>query len=77
MNTDSAKSFGYGLIAGAAIGLAIGFLYAPRPGRETRQVIRDKTGAVIEKAKEKVAQAKEKVAHMRGKSDGELEEAIE
>lgn len=34
---------------GAAIGLAVGFLYAPKPGKETRKILKDK--ALIAKAK--------------------------
>lgn len=47
---DTATGFAIGFFVGAAIGLAIGFLYAPRPGAEARQLIREKTEEVKEKA---------------------------
>lgn len=42
MEQQSGGGLFKGLIAGAAIGVAIGLLYAPRPGRETREMIRQK-----------------------------------
>jgi len=35
---------------GAIIGLAIGFLYAPKPGEETRELARESVDKVREKA---------------------------
>lgn len=55
MSNNGASGFGIGLLVGAAVGLAVGFLYAPRPGKETRAVIREKAETLMEKAKEKVA----------------------
>ncbi len=34
-----------GLIAGTLVGAAIGLLFAPKAGKETREVVRSKTGA--------------------------------
>ena len=65
---DSGISFTIGLLLGAAVGVAIGFLYAPQPGKETRELLkekaetaREKAAEVAEKAKEAAAQAKKKV----------------
>lgn len=55
MNKDKASGLGIGFLVGAAVGLAIGFLFAPRPGKETRQIIKDKAKEVVEKVKEKAA----------------------
>lgn len=52
--------------------MAIGFLYAPKSGRETRSMLREKGGEVKEKAKEIAAKAKEKV---RERLAGKEEEA--
>lgn len=42
--------------------MAIGFLYAPKAGRETRAMLLEKGGEVKEKAKELATKAKEKVS---------------
>jgi gas vesicle protein len=42
MNNDNAKGFGIGLLVGAVIGGVIALLYAPKTGKETRQLIKDK-----------------------------------
>lgn len=62
---DTLGGLGIGLILGAAIGLAIGFLYAPRPGEETREIIKekaveakDKATDVIDKVKQTAVEAK-------------------
>jgi gas vesicle protein len=55
MNSDHAIGFGVGLLAGAVIGGVIALLYAPKTGKETRQLIKDKATAVIDAAKEKTS----------------------
>ena len=46
----SRNKFVTGLIAGAAVGTAAGLLFAPRPGKETRQVVSARTGDLRQKA---------------------------
>ena len=58
---DSASGFGIGLLAGAAIGLVVGILYAPRSGKDTREQVGEKAHEVVETAKEKVAGIKHAV----------------
>ena len=53
MNNDQAKGFGIGLLVGAVVGGVIALLYAPRTGKETRQLIKDKAIGVVDTAKEK------------------------
>ena len=48
MNNDHAIGFGIGLLTGAVIGGAIALLYAPKSGKETRQLIKDKTTEVVD-----------------------------
>jgi gas vesicle protein len=48
MNKDNAKGFGIGLLVGAVIGGVIALLYAPKTGKETRQLIKDKVTEVTE-----------------------------
>jgi len=42
----SGPGFGIGLILGIVVGAALGFLFAPRSGKETRELIRDKADNV-------------------------------
>ena len=58
MNKDTASSFAIGLIVGAAVGVAIGFLYAPQSGKETRRMVKDKAVAFKEKASEAISKIK-------------------
>jgi gas vesicle protein len=65
IDKDTSTGFAIGFFVGATIGLAIGFLYAPRPGVETRQLVKEKledvTGkatGIIDKAQESAARAK-------------------
>ena len=46
MNKDNAIGFGIGLLVGAVIGGFIALLYAPKTGKETRQLIKDKVTEV-------------------------------
>jgi gas vesicle protein len=45
-NKDSGPGFGIGLILGLAVGAALGFLFAPRSGKETRGLVKDKADDV-------------------------------
>ena len=57
MNKDHAIGFGIGLLAGAVIGGVIALLYAPKTGKETRQLIKDKATEVVDAVKEKTTGA--------------------
>ena len=48
---DAGSNFVSGFIIGAVIGAAIGFLYAPKPGHETRELLKHKAEELREKAK--------------------------
>lgn len=48
MNKDNAKGFGIGLLVGAVIGGVVALLYAPKTGKETRQLIKDRVTEVTE-----------------------------
>ncbi len=56
MNRDHAIGFGIGLLTGAVIGGVIGLLYAPKPGKETRQLIKDKAVDLGEAVKYKTVE---------------------
>ena len=53
MNKDHCIGFGVGLLSGAIIGGIIALLYAPKTGKETRQLIKDKATEVADTVKEK------------------------
>ena len=56
---DTGASFAIGFIMGAFVGVAVGFLYAPKPGKETRAMLKEKAETAAEKAKEAAEKAKE------------------
>ncbi|MCK4962983.1 MAG: YtxH domain-containing protein [Anaerolineales bacterium] len=56
---DTGASFAVGFLLGAVVGVAIGFLYAPKPGSETRAMLKEKAEIAAEKAKETAEKAKE------------------
>jgi gas vesicle protein len=56
---ESGSGFIIGFIIGAVAGVAIGFLYAPKAGKETRAMLRQKIGEVREKAGEVTEKARE------------------
>ena len=57
---------------GVAIGLAVGFLYAPRPGVETRERLKEKVAEVKEKASEVAEKVKETAAEAKQKAEEKL-----
>ena len=54
---EGSSSFLMGFILGALAGVAVGFLYAPKPGKETRDLLKEKTGEFKEKAGEVISRA--------------------
>ncbi len=72
MSERDSSHFALGFLLGAIAGVAIGFLYAPKSGRETREMLREKGSEVKEKAKEIAAKARDKV---RERLAGKEEEA--
>jgi gas vesicle protein len=57
MNRDHAIGFGVGLLAGAVIGGVLGLLFAPQSGKETRQLIKDKTSGFVDSVKDAASEA--------------------
>jgi gas vesicle protein len=57
-NTGSSTKFLAGLIMGAVIGAAVALLYAPKPGSETRRLVKEKASAIKERASKTVGKIK-------------------
>ena len=62
-------NLGMGFLLGAVVGVAIGMLYAPRAGIETRHMIAEKADEVKEKVNEAVDMVKEKATTLRGRAE--------
>jgi gas vesicle protein len=60
-----AKGLLIGLLAGAVIGVAVGMLYAPSSGSETREMIRERAMEAKDRAGEMVDKVKERAQAMR------------
>jgi gas vesicle protein len=56
---EGGSSFLVGFIIGAIAGLAIGFLYAPKAGKETRAMLKEKAGQLKTRAGEIFSRARE------------------
>ena len=60
MSNDFEKGLCIGLVSGAVIGGVIALLYAAKTGKETRQIIKDKTIEAVDAVKEKASEASRK-----------------
>ena len=72
---DGGSGFAIGLIVGAALGLAIGFLFAPRSGTETRQLLKDKAEATREKAAEAARKVRQTAGEAVKRARAKMEDA--
>ena len=68
MEHDATSSFFAGLVMGVIVGAAIGFLYAPNPGKETRELVKDRAGKIKSKTAAIAEEVKEKAHHLEGKT---------
>lgn len=59
-NRALANSISASLI-GLAVGVGVGLLFAPRPGRETREIISDTTQNQIDRLQSEIAERKKQV----------------
>ncbi len=71
---DGGLGFGAGFLFGAAIGLAIGFLYSPRPGEETRELAREEVGKIRERTVEVLARLEKTASEAMKTAQARLEE---
>jgi gas vesicle protein len=56
---EGGSSFLIGFIIGAVAGVAVGFLYAPKAGKETRAILKEKAGQLKERASEMISRVRE------------------
>jgi gas vesicle protein len=61
MNKDNCVGFGVGLLTGAVIGGVIALLFAPKSGKETRQLLKDKAMETRDNVKDFAGETVEKV----------------
>ena len=61
MSSQSGSNFAIGFLIGAVVGAALGILYAPKAGRETRTLLKEKVEGVPEKAKETAKKATQRI----------------
>jgi gas vesicle protein len=57
--------FAGGFILGAAVGVIIGLLLAPKPGRETRQIVGERMGQARAAVQSRVDQTRERLRRAR------------
>ncbi|MFO7911495.1 MAG: YtxH domain-containing protein [Desulfotignum sp.] len=62
LRQNRAKNLAIGAGIGTAIGVMAGILFAPKSGRETRQIVTDRTSETIKDFKNNIASAKNKVS---------------
>jgi gas vesicle protein len=72
-DSNSGSGFFVGFIMGAAVGAILGLLYAPRPGRETRDLIRDRFEDVKLKAVDVVDGVRDEAGVVKDKAKSVLE----
>ncbi len=56
MADNGLDKFVTGMVFGAALGAALGLLLAPKPGSETRQIVRDRAGQYLGAARERASE---------------------
>ena len=75
------KKFAAGLLVGGVAGVIAGLLLAPQPGRETRQIVRERsgkyTGAARERGESYLGAARDRVRNLRRSRRQEPETAVQ
>ena len=71
---EKAYCISMGILIGAVVGAAVGLLFAPKSGRETRAMIRDKALETKDKAAEILDEARERAKKIVGDAKGKAAE---
>ncbi|MDO9507899.1 MAG: YtxH domain-containing protein [Thermovirgaceae bacterium] len=69
------RSLVIGAGIGTTIGIAVGILFAPRSGKETRQIIAERTGETVKELEENAAAAKARISAVVTEKGARLREA--
>ena len=75
MRRNRTKNMVIGVGIGSALGVATGILLAPKSGKETRQIIADRTSETIKNFKDNVAATKAKISASATEKGSRLREA--
>jgi gas vesicle protein len=75
LRRNRTKNMVIGAGIGTAVGVTAGILFAPKSGKETRQIIADRTSETVVNLKESVAAAKERIAASTAEKSAMLREA--
>ena len=75
MRRNRTKNMVIGVGIGSALGVTAGILFAPKSGKETRQIIADKTSATVKNFKDNVAATKAKISSSATEKASRLREA--
>lgn len=67
-----ARTFGWGMVSGAAIGVTLAILFAPQPGEETRKQLATAAGDLRDSACSLLDQAKGSLGDAASKVEGAL-----
>ena len=75
MRRNRTKNMVIGVGIGSALGVTAGILFAPKSGKETRQIIADKTSETVKNFKDNVAATKAKISASATEKASRLREA--
>jgi len=75
MRRSRTKNMVIGVGIGSAVGVAAGILFAPKSGKETRQIIADKTTETVKNFKDNVSATKAKISASAAEKGSRLREA--
>ena len=76
MADNGLDKFVTGMVFGAALGAAIGLLLAPKPGSETRQLVRERAGEYFDVARERAGEYAGPVRERAGEVIGSARERV-
>lgn len=77
MADNGLDKFVTGMLFGAVVGAAIGLLVAPKPGSETRQLVRERAGEYLDVARERAGEYAGPVRERAGEYVGTARERVQ